>query len=406
MPSRCRARSRRGSRSSRRTAASASTACCKRAIDYAENGFPVAARVAWDWARHVGKLKADPGCAQVTICSTANAPKEGDVIRFPALAATLEDHRRKGARAFYEGEIADDMAKTLAGARLVRHGGGFRRTPRRGRHADLDQLSRRRSPRDPAERAGAHRAGHAQHPGEFRHGKPRPDRRRPLPSGAGGRASRLMRVRDTHIADAAHMRMTVADLLDKGFAKKLAALIDMNKRAKLPPRPTPGSDTVYLTVVDRDRMAVSFINSLYSQFRSRHLHREDRHHADQPRRLLHARAGPSERHSVRPSGRCTPSFRRLAMRDGRCDMSFGVMGAHYQPMGHVQIIINMLDYGMDVQQAIDARASSSKASRAWSSTARRRRPSQGSRRAATTSCMRRRPGAARRRSRSIGIAAC
>ena len=44
----------------------------------------------------------------------------------------------------------------------------------------------------------------------------------------------------------------------------------------------------------------------------------------------------------------------LAMRDGRCDMSFGVMGAHYQPMGHVQIMLNMLDYGMDVQQAIDA----------------------------------------------------
>ena len=43
----------------------------------------------------------------------------------------------------------------------------------------------------------------------------------------------------------------------------------------------------------------------------------------------------------------------LAMRDGRCDMSFGVMGAHYQPMGHVQIVTNMLDYGMDVQQAID-----------------------------------------------------
>jgi gamma-glutamyltranspeptidase/glutathione hydrolase len=42
------------------------------------------------------------------------------------------------------------------------------------------------------------------------------------------------------------------------------------------------------------------------------------------------------------------------MRDGRCDTTFGVMGAHYQPMGHVQIVLNMLDYGMDVQQAIDA----------------------------------------------------
>ena len=44
----------------------------------------------------------------------------------------------------------------------------------------------------------------------------------------------------------------------------------------------------------------------------------------------------------------------LAMRDGRCDMSFGVMGAHYQPMGHVQMVLNLFDYGMDIQSAIDA----------------------------------------------------
>ena len=44
----------------------------------------------------------------------------------------------------------------------------------------------------------------------------------------------------------------------------------------------------------------------------------------------------------------------LAMRDGRCDTSFGVMGAHYQPMGHVQMVLNLFDYGMDIQSAIDA----------------------------------------------------
>src|SRR5947199_10035338 len=43
----------------------------------------------------------------------------------------------------------------------------------------------------------------------------------------------------------------------------------------------------------------------------------------------------------------------MAMRDGRCAMPFGVMGAHYQPMGHAQVITNMVDYGMDVQAAID-----------------------------------------------------
>src|SRR5262249_58319605 len=79
---------------------------------YAEGGFPVAARVAWDWQRHVAKLKADPGAAKHYLFN-GSAPKEGDVVRFPALANTLKAIAGKGARAFYEGEIADDMAKTL-----------------------------------------------------------------------------------------------------------------------------------------------------------------------------------------------------------------------------------------------------------------------------------------------------
>src|SRR5579864_3827616 len=83
------------------------------AIKYAEGGFPVAARVAWDWQRYTGKLAADPGAAKHYFFNGA-APKEGDVIRFPALANTLKNIAATGARAFYEGEIADDMAATLS----------------------------------------------------------------------------------------------------------------------------------------------------------------------------------------------------------------------------------------------------------------------------------------------------
>ena len=73
-------------------------------------------------------------------------------------------------------------------------------------------------------------------------------------------------VRDTHIADPSHMRVPVPALIDKAFAKRLAARIDRDKRVPLPMAPAPGSDTVYLTVVDRDRRAVSLINSLFSSF--------------------------------------------------------------------------------------------------------------------------------------------
>jgi len=149
------------------------------------------------------------------------------------------------------------------------------------------------------------------------------------------------------------MRTPVAALLDKKFSRALAATIDPARRVAIPAAPAPGSDTVYLTVVDRDRMAVSCINSLFSAFGTGIC-------TEKSGILLHNRGtgfvldpghpntlGPSQRpmHTIIPS---------MAMRDGRCEMSFGVMGSHYQPMGHAQIVTNTRDHGMDIQTAIDA----------------------------------------------------
>ena len=252
----------------------------------------MAPRVAFDWKKHVGKLKADPGASKHYLFNGA-APNEGDVIRFPALAATLKAIAAKGARAFYEGDIAADMAKTLAA---------------RGSFLTADDFSRHRG--DAVEPISTNYRGL--------------DVLEIPPNGQGLTALVMLNIlenfdvasldpfgadrfhlvleaarlgyaiRDTHIADDAHMRTPVAKLLDKSFSKRLASLIDMKKRSKLPSAPAPGNDTVYLTVVDRDRRAVSFINSLYSQLRCRRLHGADRHHADQSRGLLHARAGSSQ----------------------------------------------------------------------------------------------------------------
>lgn len=324
--------------------------CLRAAIGYAEGGFPVAARVAWDWKRHVAKLSADPGAARHYLFN-GTSPKEGDVIRFPALAGTLKTIAAKGAAGFYEGAIGAEMAATVA---------------KRGSFLTEEDFANHRG--DIVEPISTNYRGL--------------DLVEIPPNGQGITALVMLNilenfdlksldpvgperfhlvleaariayaVRDTHLADFDHMRTPVSALNDKAWGKKLAAMIDMNKKSKLPAAPAPGSNTVYLTVVDRDRTAVSFINSLYSSFGTGIC-------TEKSGILLTNRGacftlapdhpntfGPGKRpmHTIIPA---------LAMKNGRCDMSFGVMGAHYQPMGHVQIILNMLDYGMDVQQAID-----------------------------------------------------
>ena len=212
-------------------------------------------------------------------------------------------------------------------------------------------------------------------------------------------------VRDAHIADPAAMRVSPLDLLDKNFSAKLAGRIDRAKRVPLPRAPSPGDDTVYLTVVDRDRMAVSLINTLYSTFgvgvctekTGIMLTNRGACFVVDPG---HPNAfGPGKRpmHTIIPA---------LAFRAGRCELSFGVMGAHYQPMGHGQFITNMVDYGMDVQAAIDApRAFFVGDSASWSGGCRKRR-SRACGHVTMMWCGPHRRGAARRRSASTGSVAC
>lgn len=324
--------------------------CLRAAIGYAEGGFPVASRIAWDWQRHVGKLSADPGASKHYLFN-GKAPREGDVIRFPALAQTLKTIAAKGAKGFYEGEVGADMAATVAarGSFLTaedfadHRGDAVAPISTNYRGVDLVEI--------PPNGQGITALVMLNILENF-------DIKSLDPVGPERfhlvlEAARIgYAVRDTHLADADHMRTPVSALTDKAWGKKLASLIDMGKRSVLPAAPAPGSNTVYLTVVDKDRMAVSFINSLFSSFGTGIC-------TEKSGILLTNRGacftlapdhpntfGPGKRpmHTIIPA---------LAMKNGRCDMSFGVMGAHYQPMGHVQIMLNMLDYGMDVQQAID-----------------------------------------------------
>jgi gamma-glutamyltranspeptidase/glutathione hydrolase len=321
------------------------------AIKYAEHGFPVAARVALDWAGLVAKLGNSPGATRHYLFD-GKAPAEGDVVKLPALAETLKAIAREGARAFYEGPIAQDMVTTLAERGSVLTSEDFARhrgevvTPISTNYRGIDLVEIPPNTQGLTALVTLNVLENFDLPALESLG---PERFHLMLE-----AARLaFAVRDSHIAEPSRMRVATAALNDKAFAKTLAAKLDRSKRVPLPAAPTPGSDTVYLTVVDRDRRAVSLINSLYSSFgtaictektgimfnnRGSGFVLEPGH----PNTL-----GPSQRpmHTIIPA---------LAMRDGRCDVSFGVMGAHFQPMGHVQMVLNLYDYGMDIQGAIDA----------------------------------------------------
>jgi gamma-glutamyltranspeptidase / glutathione hydrolase len=321
------------------------------AIRYAEHGFPVAARIAWDWEREAGKLSADAGAMRHYLFA-GRAPAEGDVVKLPALAQTLKTIAAKGPRAFYEGPIADDMVATVAarGSFLTAEDFANHRgevvTPITTNYRGLDVFELPPNTQgltalvmlnilERFELAALDPLG--------------PDRFH-----LALEAARLAyAVRDTHVGEPAAMRASVPALIDKKFAGELARRIDRRRRVPLPSAPSPGSDTVYLTVVDRDRMAVSFINTLFSHFgvgicterTGIVLTNRGACFVVEPGHPNTFDAGKRPMHTIIPA---------LAFRDGRCDTSFGVMGSHFQPMGHVQVVTGMVDYGLDVQAAIDA----------------------------------------------------
>ena len=321
------------------------------AIRHAEAGFPVAPRVAADWATLVEKLAPHAGSVKHYLVN-GKAPEVGHVMRMPALAAALKAIATGGAKAFYEGAIAADIAATVQASGglltvedLASHKGdvvepistNYRgldivQLPPNGQGVTalvllniLEQLDLKRL--DPMGAQRLHLALEA--------------------------ARLAFGVRNTHVADADHMREPVTGLLDKVFAQRLAKLLDPGRRMALPRSPMPSGDTVYLTVVDRDRMAVSLINSLYSGFGTGictektgvMLHNRGTGFVIEPGHPNTIAPGKRPMHTMMPA---------LVMRDGRCTTSFGVMGADFQPMGHAHVVTNMVDYGMDIQQAIDA----------------------------------------------------
>jgi gamma-glutamyltranspeptidase/glutathione hydrolase len=320
------------------------------AIEAAESGIPVQPRVALDWSLAVEKLRKHPATAKHYLVD-GHAPKAGDIVRFPALARTMRMIAQNGARAFYEGEIADDIVKTLASlggvltARDFAAHRGDRVTPISTNYRGLDVVEL------PPNGQGLAALVMLNILERFDMGALDADGAERLHLLI--EAARLAYgMRNTNIADPAFMSETVDALLDRGFAAKLAGMIDRSRRSTFPKAIKPIGSTVLVCVVDKDRNAVTMINSLFSAFGSGIA-------TEKTGILLHHRGsgfnltpghpnciGPTKRplHTIIPA---------LALRNGRVDMAFGVMGGAYQAMGHAHVISNIVDHGMDLQTAID-----------------------------------------------------
>ncbi|MGY4485873.1 gamma-glutamyltranspeptidase [Bradyrhizobium sp. LM3.2] len=159
--------------------------------------------------------------------------------------------------------------------------------------------------------------------------------------------------RELHVSDPEHMQIEVAKILAKEFCNEHIDKIRMDGMLDLPNvAPPMNPSTIYITVVDKDRNVCSFINSIAHSFGSAIV-------SNKTGVLLQNRAGgfriqPGHPNCIaggkRPLHTIMPS---LLTKDGRSVMPFAVMGGQYQPVGQTHVVTNILDYGCDVQEAID-----------------------------------------------------
>jgi gamma-glutamyltranspeptidase / glutathione hydrolase len=321
----------------------------KPAIRLAEEGVPVTPRVAFDWPEDTPDLEADEG-GRKHYLKDGRAPRVGESMAYPALAETMRLIAREGRDAFYTGEIAEDIIAT------VRPKGSLLTLADMAAHESdwVKPISASFMGREILEIPPSGQGLTAlialnilSHFGLSRHA-PDSAERHHLEIEAMKLAWEL---RNRHVGDPEFVEVPVDDLLSARMAARLAAMIDMNRALDIETEMRT-SDTIYLSVVDEKRLACSFINSVYDGFGScivtprTGIALQNRGacfvtEAGHPNCI-----GPGKRplHTIIPA---------MVKKDGLVDMSYGVMGGDYQPMGHMSVAVNRYVYGMDPQEAID-----------------------------------------------------
>ena len=324
------------------------------AIQYAQSGFPVSELIAYYWDRSVPVLSKQPGDFVGSFTLNGKAPAKGEMFKNPALANTLQQLAKGGRDAFYKGDIARQID------RFMRDNGGYLRYEDFAKHHS-----------DWVDPVGVEYKGYTlwELP----------------PNGQGIAALQMLQIlknfdlkaagfntpqslhwlveakklafedRAKYYADAAFNQAPVQQLISAEYGAERAKLIG-DKAAKRVDAGNPAlyhGDTIYMTTADKHGNMVSLIQSNYRGmgsgvvvpglgfiFQDRgEMFSLDKNHAN-----VYA---PGKR----PFHTIIPAF---VTKDKQPLISFGVMGGAMQPQGHVQILVNMVDYGMNLQEAGDA----------------------------------------------------
>jgi gamma-glutamyltranspeptidase/glutathione hydrolase len=332
------------------------------AIGYAENGFVVTPVIAGDWAGGKNLLSRDEG-ARTTLLVNGEAPKAGDFFRNPDLAASYRLIAKEGPSAFYGGAL---------GQKIVAH------LQKMGGFLTLDDL-KKNAPTWVTPISTMYKG--------YRIWE--------LPPNNQGIATlEMLRILDAYdlksmglnspaylhhlieakklayadlaryVGDADHLTLKPEQMLSDPFIRERRSHIDEHKAmARTEPGPERvSSETVYLTVADKDGNMVSFINSNFDEFGSGVvvpgtgfvLHDRGLGFTMEPGLPNTVAPGKRPFHTLIPGFVTRPGATMAA--DGTGDqpyMSFGLMGGAMQAQGHAQFLINHLVFGMDIQAAMD-----------------------------------------------------
>ena len=323
------------------------------AIHYAENGFPVTEVIAGEWKNSEDILLSQENSARSYLIN-GKAPKPGQVFRNHELAHSYRKIARDGIEAFYGGEIGEAIVEfsrkhqgLLAREDLLHHatawvepisstyrGYTIYELPPNGQGVTaLEMLNILE---------GYDMAGLGHNSPDYLH--------------LLVEAKKIaFSDRDYFITDPEFENIPLDILLSKEYAQQCRMKIDQNKatiRSNPFMRPRR-SDTVYVSAVDQEGNAVSFITSIFMHFGSGMV--VDKTGIVLQNRGVSFSLDPKHPNCLQPNKRPMHTIiPGMVFKDGNFLMSFGVMGGDFQPQGHTQFLMNLIDFNMNLQEAIDA----------------------------------------------------